>query len=146
METFLSRLGTHRVTEDAALMPPIKLAYIGDTIYDLHIRAYVLSRYNGPINQLNKRVIGFVNATAQAKAVLALKDSLTETEWKMVKKGRNQKTATSAKNKSITDYRYATGFEALLGYLYLSGENGRLEEVIAMAVHVLEEKDEEASE
>ena len=100
------------------------LAYIGDGVYDLIIRTIVLDLGNGKVKNFHRMTSNIVKAESQAKVVNAILDSLTDEEMAIFKHGRNAKSATSAKNASITDYRIATGFEALIGYLYLSHENG----------------------
>lgn len=108
---------------------PILLAYIGDCVYDMVIRTLVLSKGNRAVNLVNKEAISFVNAGTQAKLADALMDSFSETEENQYKRGRNAKSNTSAKNASIRDYRKATGFEAVMGYLYLKGDVSRVVEL-----------------
>ncbi len=95
------------------------LAYIGDGVYDLIIRTIVIDLGNGKVKNFHKMTSGIVKAEAQAKLVKAISELLTEEEMAIYRHGRNAKSATSAKNASIVDYRHATGFEALMGYLYL---------------------------
>lgn len=104
---------------DPKTLSPLVLAYIGDTIYDLLTRGYIISNGNTPVNTMHKKAKNIVNATAQSKAYDIIKDVLTEEETAVFKRGRNAKSHTSAKNQSIVDYRRATGIEALFGYLYL---------------------------
>lgn len=106
------------------------LAYIGDGVYDLIIRTIVLDLGNGKVKNFHRMTSNIVKAESQAKVVNAILDSLTDEEMAIFKHGRNAKTATSAKNASITDYRIATGFEALIGYLYLSHEMDRAMEIV----------------
>lgn len=114
---------------------PLTLAYIGDGIYDLVIRSVVVGRANLPAVKLHKRVIRFVNAGTQAAMIEAVMDELSEEEEAVYKRGRNAKSYTKAKNASIGDYRKATGFEALMGYLYLQG---KMERAIALVKSALE--------
>lgn len=95
------------------------LAYIGDGVYDLIIRTLVINLGNGKVKNFHRITSSIVKAESQAKLVRAIEDELTEEEMAIFRHGRNAKSATSAKNASIVDYRYATGFEALMGYLYL---------------------------
>ena len=106
------------------------LAYIGDGVYDLIIRTIVLDLGNGKVKNFHRMTSNIVKAESQAKVVNAILDSLTDEEMAIFKHGRNAKSATSAKNASITDYRIATGFEALIGYLYLSHEMDRAMELV----------------
>lgn len=140
MEEFLSLLNLQSMGEEGLrTMSPLVFAYIGDALYEIYIRTYIIHKYKLKVNELHKMSTGFVKAQAQSKIVHALEAELTEEEWKMVKKGRNQKSGTVAKNASISDYRYATGFECLLGYLYLSGKKERVEEIINRAIEIIEE-------
>ena len=106
------------------------LAYIGDGVYDLIIRTIVLDLGNGKVKNFHRMTSNIVKAESQAKVVNAILDILTDEEMAIFKHGRNAKSATSAKNASITDYRIATGFEALIGYLYLSHEMDRAMELV----------------
>ena len=111
---------------DVRAYSPLTLAYIGDAVYDLVIRTVVVERANRAANELHKRTVKYVNAGVQAAMIEALQEELTEEEMAVYKRGRNAKSHTSAKNASIQDYRKATGFEALMGYLYLTGQTQRL--------------------
>lgn len=111
---------------DVRAYSPLTLAYIGDAIYDLIIRSVVVERGNRAANDLHKRTTRYVKAEAQAKMIVALQEELTEEEEAVYKRGRNAKSYTSAKNASIGDYRKATGFEALMGFLYLTDQTDRM--------------------
>lgn len=115
---------------DIRTYSPLTLAYIGDSIYDLIIRTVVVERGNKAANDLHKKSVKYVNATTQARLVEMLQDFLTEEEIAVFKRGRNAKSYTSAKNASITDYRKATGLEALFGYLYLTDQMDRIFEIL----------------
>ncbi|WP_081675409.1 Mini-ribonuclease 3 [Butyrivibrio sp. LC3010] len=117
---------------------PLALAFIGDSVYEIIIRSIVVQEANRPAGQLNKIKIKYVNAAAQAKIVEYLEPQLTEEECEVYKRGRNAKSYTSAKNQSVTDYRKATGFEALCGYLYLKGDMKRLLELLKDGISVIE--------
>lgn len=101
------------------------LAYIGDGVYDLIIRTIVIELGNGKVKNFHRLTSGVVKAESQAKLVKEILELLSEDELAVYRHGRNAKSATSAKNASIADYRVATGFEALLGYLYLKHEMDR---------------------
>ncbi|WP_081676105.1 Mini-ribonuclease 3 [Butyrivibrio sp. AC2005] len=117
---------------------PLALAFMGDSVYEIIIRSMVVQEANRPAAQLNKMKIKYVNAAAQAKIIEYLEPKLTEEESEVYKRGRNAKSYTSAKNQSVTDYRKATGLEALCGYLYLKGEMGRLLELLKDGVSIIE--------
>ncbi|MBO5335633.1 MAG: ribonuclease III [Lachnospiraceae bacterium] len=112
--------------QDVRAYSPLTLAYIGDGIYDLVIRSVIVERANRSANDLHKKATRYVKAEAQAKMILALMEELTEEEEAVYKRGRNAKSYTVAKNASMADYRKATGFEALMGFLYLTGQVDRL--------------------
>ena len=110
------------------------LAYIGDGVFDLIIRTIVLDMGNGKVKNFHRITSSIVKAESQAKITKAILDELTEEENAIYKHGRNAKSATSAKNASIVDYRIATGFEALIGYLYLNNRLERALELIKMGL------------
>lgn len=118
---------------------PLMLAYIGDGIYELMVRSYMVNQVRGSMNDINRNVIRLVKATSQAYAVRTLEPELTETEVRIVKRGRNQKNVSVPKNTPVAEYKLATGFEALLGYLYLDGQEARLEELVIKAIRLIEE-------
>ena len=98
---------------------PLTLAYIGDCIYDLVIKSVVINKGNKQVNKLHQETSRLVQASTQSLMMRSMQEHLTEEEHAVYKRGRNAKSVSPAKNQSITDYRRATGFEALLGYLYL---------------------------
>ena len=120
-------------------LAPLILAHIGDAIYEVVIRTINLSKGNRPVEKVHKDAISYVNAKTQAEAADVLLPMLTEEEADIYRRGRNAKANTKAKNASIGDYRKATGFEALMGYLYLKGETDRMLELIKASV--LQEKE-----
>ena len=138
MEKFFQ--GMNNEQKNPKAMAPLVLAYIGDAIFEAHIRNYLITDKELLVNELHKRATKYVKAKAQAEIVHGLEDELTEEEWKVVKKGRNQKTATSPKNSAITDYRYATGFEALIGYLFYKGETERLTTIMNRGIEIINKK------
>lgn len=119
---------------------PLTLAYIGDSIYDLIIKSIVINRGNKQVQKLHKETSGFVQASTQSLMMRALQEELTETELRIYKRGRNAKSVSPAKNQSITDYRRATGFEALMGYLYLKKEWKRMIDLIKLGLDSLEQE------
>ena len=112
---------------------PLALAYIGDTVYDLFIRTKVLELGNRHVTQMHKTAVSFVNAHSQCVSIRAIEDILTEEELRVLKWGRNAKSNTVPKNADVADYRMATGFETLLGFLYLSDRTDRLETIMNAA-------------
>ena len=123
-----------RRIERPELLAPLVLAYIGDSIYEVFIRERLIDIHpDMPVYKLHKEAIKYVKAHAQSNSVLALEKELTEKELAIFKRGRNAKSQTVPKNADVADYRRATGFEALVGYLYLSGENERLRKIMEMA-------------
>lgn len=123
---------------DVRTYSPLTLAYIGDGIYDLIIRTVVVERANRSANELHKRTTKYVKAQAQAAMISALEEYLTEEEEAIYKRGRNAKSYTTAKNASMGDYRKATGFEALMGYLYLEDKMERALELVKTAIEKLD--------
>ena len=101
---------------------PLTLAYIGDGIYELYIRTILIKQGNCQVNKLHKQASRLVKAQAQSEMVQVLEPHFTEEEEAVYKRGRNAKSYTTAKNATTGDYRRATGFEAVMGYLYLNSE------------------------
>lgn len=120
--------------QDIRTYSPLTLAYIGDSIYDLVIRTMLVEKGNSQVNKLHHRASALVKASAQKEMMLAIEPVLTEEEHAVYKRGRNAKSFTSAKNASISDYRIATGFEALLGFLYLTNQVGRILELVKLGI------------
>ncbi|WP_416197326.1 MAG: Mini-ribonuclease 3 [Sporanaerobacter sp.] len=118
---------------EASMLSPLQLAYIGDAVYELFIRTYLLER-DLPVHELHKEAIKYVKAKAQSDIVHELEDELTEEEKAIVKRGRNAKTYSSPKNAELIDYKYATGFESLIGFLYLTGRQERMMELFQKIV------------
>jgi len=113
---------------------PLALAYIGDCIYDLIIRTMVVEKGNTAPNKLHNKTSQIVKAKSQADAALKIMEVLTEKELDVYRRGRNAKSYTMAKNASMSDYRKATGFEALMGYLYLDGQMDRIIELTKLGL------------
>ncbi|MCD5413401.1 MAG: alpha-galactosidase [Clostridiales bacterium] len=128
-----------KTEKEIKMMSPLVLAYIGDAVFELYIRNYLVNEKTVSVNALHKTATNYVKAKAQSMIVHTLKDILSETEWSYVKKGRNQKTHTVAKNASLQDYRYATGYETLLGYLFFTKQTSRLNELICESIKIIEE-------
>lgn len=113
------------VQEDLRMMSPLQLAYIGDAVFELLVRTAILSR-DVSVNKLHKEATKYVKANAQAESVIKLDEILTDEERSFIRRGRNARINSSPKNVDLRDYKYATGFECLMGYLYLSGNDERL--------------------
>lgn len=116
--------------EDIRTISPLTLAYIGDCVYDLVIRTIVVKKCNTSVNSLHKQTTAVVKAQSQKESFKKIESLLTQEEMDVFKRGRNAKSYTSAKNASKSDYHYATGFEALMGYLYMTGQTSRMMSLI----------------
>lgn len=121
---------------DANLYNGLTLAYVGDAIYEVYVRSYALSLGFTKVNELHKKVTCYTNALAQAKAIhyYLEQNILTETELSIFKRGRNSHIHTKRKNVDLANYLDSTGFEAVLGYLYLKNDKLRLEELIDISL------------
>lgn len=124
---------------DVESYSPLTLAYIGDGVYDLIIRTLVISKGNKQVKKLHQDTSSMVQASAQSEMMRALQPLLTEEEHGVYKRGRNAKSVSPAKNQSLTDYRRATGFEALIGWLYLKKEWKRMIDLIKIGLDHLAE-------
>ena len=122
--------------QDICSYSPLTLAYIGDAVYELVIRSMILTEGNAPVNKLHKRSSDLVKAETQAKMskIFLEENLLTEDELRVYKRGRNAQSYTKAKNASMVDHRMATGFEALIGYLYLLEKSDRMMELIGLGL------------
>ena len=119
---------------DIRAYSPLTLAYIGDGIFDLVIRTVVVDKGNTSANQLHYHTSHVVKAATQAKMIQYLRERLTEEEADIYRRGRNAKSHTMAKNATGSDYRNATGFEALMGYLYLTEQMEGMVELIEVVL------------
>lgn len=120
--------------EELKLISPLTWAYIGDAVYELYVRDYLIKNTNLKPHRLHIETIKYVKASAQAKILEKIEKNLTEEEKKVVKRGRNTKTHSAPKNADLTDYMYATAFEALIGYLYVTEQQERLLQILEMCV------------
>lgn len=121
---------------DLKTYSPLVLAYIGDGFYELIIRTMLVSQGNAPVQRLHKRASELVKAKTQAVMMKAIEPLLTEEEISVYKRGRNSKSATNPKNVSVVEYRIATGFEALLGYLYLKEDYERAIDLVQKSIEI----------
>ncbi len=111
---------------EARQLSPLTLAYMGDTVYDLYVRRLIISQGDRPANALHKAAIAYVKAAAQSAAYERVLPLLTEDEAAVARRGRNAHAGTVPKNADPADYARATAFEAVIGYLYLTGESERI--------------------
>ena len=134
----LKDLRVREFTEkEARLLNSLQLALVGDGVYELFIRNYILSEnIELTAHKIHVKAIGYVKAKSQAVIMHEIEDKLTEDESYIYKRGRNAKSATVPKNADVRDYRMATGFEALVGYLYLTGNTERLEFIFNSAISI----------
>lgn len=126
---------------DPDTVSPRSLAFLGDAVYELKIRVYALNRLNGKVGDLNSITKKMVTAKAQAMIADALADSLSEKEFSVFKRGRNVKSVAAPHSCTIGEYRKATGLEALFGYLYVQGNEERINELTEAAIEVYESRE-----
>jgi ribonuclease-3 family protein len=124
--------------KDIKTISPLVFAYIGDSVYDLIIKSILVGRGNIPVNKLHKKASDLVKAQSQVRMYESVKDVLSEDEAAIFKRGRNAKSYTSAKNASKIDYRMATGYEALIGYLYMEDKIDRIYELVKKGLEEVE--------
>ena len=127
---------------DLREVSPSVLAYVGDAVYDLYARCWVAEHYSNKSGVMHKKTIKYVCAEAQADAIRNIMDELTETEENYFRRGKNSNPGSMAKNASPADYMYATGFETLLGYLFLDNQEARMDYIINKVFEYLDNKDE----
>jgi Uncharacterized protein conserved in bacteria len=113
-------------TADARSLNPLVLAFVGDSVQQLYVRTKLVESSSGKSGALHKLAVKEIKAVAQAEALERLLPLFTEEETAVYKRARNSKANTTAKNASVADYKKASGFEAVLGFLYLSGQHERL--------------------
>ena len=116
---------------------PLTLAFVGDGVYDLLVREYLVRQANRPVGELNKTKVAMVNCKSQAQFASKLMPHLSEKEVAVYKRGRNAAPKSIAKNGTVAEYHSATGLECLFGYLYLSGEKGRIDELFDMIIKLV---------
>ena len=115
---------------DPSQYSPLALAYLGDAVYELIVRERVLAEGNRQVNKLHKESTKYVNAAAQAELIMRIEDKLTDEEKAIYKRGRNANAHAAPKNQDVIAYRKSTGFEALIGWLYLRNDMDRIMELI----------------
>ena len=117
---------------DVKMLSPLVWAYVGDSVYELFIRTHLVNFSNAKPHKLHIETIKFVKAENQAKILNKIWDNLTEEEQEIFKRGRNTENHHLPKNGNVADYSHATGFEALIGYLYLSKQDERLNQILKL--------------
>lgn len=137
----LMKKASETKSKNTYMYSPAQLAYAGDAVYEMLVRSHIIRKNDINVNRMHRQAVKFVKAKAQAYIVSQLEDELTDDEKTIVKRGRNAKVTSSPKNVELMDYRYATGFEALFGYLYLNGQLERLMELFEKIIDIIEEKD-----
>lgn len=124
---------------EAKQFNPLVLAFLGDAIYEVFARMYVTGKNRErSVHKLHIDAIGFVKAHEQSNIIMKIKDNLTSQEYEMFKRGRNAKSGTVPKNADVRDYRNATGFETLVGFLYITEQKDRLDDILKMVENVKE--------
>lgn len=136
---YLDILDYDLTEENIRQLHPLKLAFVGDAVYENYIRAYLVLTKNLSTHKIAMESSKYVRAVAQNIIVRALKSFLTEDEWEIVIRARNQSPKTIPKNASVGEYRYATGFEALIGHLALMRADERLDEIMKESIRIAEE-------
>ena len=136
METNLIQLKElfHLEDQDLRSYSPLTLAYIGDGVYELIIRTILVKKGNCPVNGLHKKASSLVKAGAQSAIMEVIEEELTPEELSVYRRGRNAHSPTMAKHATMADYRRATGFEALMGYLYLKEDYTRMLTLVRMGI------------
>lgn len=136
METNLMQLKElfHLEDQDLRSYSPLTLAYIGDGVYELIIRTILVKKGNCPVNRLHKKASSLVKAGAQSAIMEVIEEELTPEELSVYRRGRNAHSPTMAKHATMADYRRATGFEALMGYLYLKEDYTRMLTLVRMGI------------
>ena len=127
-----------RQERDASQYSPLNLAFIGDSVFELVVRTILVEQANRPVRELQRRAGRILSAAMQAQMAEKIVPLLTEEEEAIYRRGRNAKPHTKAKNATLSDYLKATGLEALIGYLYLKGEDDRARALIRLGMEVAE--------
>ena len=120
--------------EDVRMLSPLVWAYVGDSVYEMFIRTNLVNKSHAKPHKLHIESIKYVKASAQCEALKKIEEKLTEEEKDIVRRGRNTQNHHVAKNSNVIEYAYATAFEALIGYLYLSKQDERLEEILKSCI------------
>ncbi|HKM29563.1 MAG TPA: ribonuclease III domain-containing protein [Bacilli bacterium] len=127
---------------EAKLLNGANLAFVGDAYYELRIRQHLIDKEVTNQNLLHKLAVKYVSAKGHHKIVIKMKDQFTEEELTIFKRGRNHSTGVSRRNLKMSEYLSSSGFEAVIGYLYLTNQEERLNALIKMAIQVIEDENE----
>lgn len=133
----LDNIFSRKTMVPAQELPPLVLAHLGDAVYELYIRNMLLANNRTTAHKMHLESVRYVKAQAQAEALRVIQPLLNEEEERIVRRGRNAKSGHQPKNASVIDYRRSSAFEALIGYLYLKGQDERLKEILEKAASVL---------
>ena len=125
---------------EAKLLSPNTMAYVGDAVYELYVRVRLAEKYRSNVKFLHKKSVTYVSAHAQSMVLKELEHMLNDDEKDIVRRARNTRTTSMPKNADLIEYKYATAFEALIGYLYLSGQEQRLEEIFRETERIVEKE------
>lgn len=125
-------------SKSVRLLPPLALAYIGDAVFEVAVRQHVIAQANLRPNHLHRQSTQYVSAKAQAMLLTLIEPRLSEEEQEVIRRGRNAKSGTVPKNANVLDYRHATAFESLIGYLYYLGDHDRMRSLIAFGLEQLD--------
>ena len=136
MEESLKRLEVTEPANHPEMYSGLTLAYVGDAVYELYIRGMLALRGNIPPGKLHKEAVRYVNAHTQMIIAAGIEELLNEREKNIVRRGKNAKPHSMSKNADPAEHAKATGFEALIGYLYLNREENRLREILEAAVKI----------
>jgi len=131
-----------KLIRDPKQMNALTLAYMGDAVLEIRVRQHLIAAGEVKPNLLQRAAVRYVSAKAQAGIVSGIWERLTEEEQAVLRRGRNAKSATMPKNARVADYRLSTGFEALLGFLYLTGQEERLDEILSYSLDWVEKTNE----
>ena len=122
------------------MLSGLQLAYIGDCVYEILVKSHIIENYDYSVNEMHKVAVEFVKAEFQSKIVIENMEFFSEEEISIIKRGRNSKINSLPKNTSLMEYKYATGFEALIGFLYMKDEYNRIHEIFDMILLMYERK------
>jgi ribonuclease III family protein len=136
-------MGKFMEKQNVAYMNTTVLAFLGDAVYETYVRRHVIQKGQVNADLLHRAAVRFVRADAQAYALKMMMEELTEEEQHLVKRARNKKISTKPKNADPVVYKWATAFEALVGFLHLSQNNDRMEEIILRTIDLIEKKKEQ---
>lgn len=131
---------TDKALDNPHLLPPLALAYVGDAVYELAVRRYLIENGLVRARRLHQQAVKYVRAGAQAKVLRALLEMLTEEEAAIVRRGRNAPVLHVPKGSNATEYSYSTAFECLIGFLYLKGNMARLNQILQRVSAIVNEE------